>query len=69
MAGVRSTVKEQFSLTARCEQCGGYAFLARCVPDATKRDGAEIWTYECCDCEHKMQRRAPDLKFARKLEG
>ena len=50
MAAVRSTVREQLTLTARCEKCGGYAFLARCVPDAMKRDGTEIWTYECCDC-------------------
>lgn len=69
MAAVRSTVREQLTLTARCEKCGGYAFLARCVPDAMKRDGTEIWTYECCDCEHKMERSAPDSNLARKLEG
>ena len=61
MAGADPSVKERFSLTARCEKCGGYAFLARCVPDAMKRDGTEIWTYECCDCEHTMRRLSSDL--------
>ncbi len=65
MAGGRSTVREQLALTACCEKCGGYAFLARCAPDAFKRDGSEIWTYECVDCEHKMQRSMPGRKFGR----
>ena len=38
MAGGRSTVGEQLALTACCEKCGGYAFLARCAPDAFKRN-------------------------------
>jgi hypothetical protein len=49
--------EEIFALTARCEKCGGYAFLARTAPDAFKRDGSEIWTYECVDCDHRMQRK------------
>ena len=49
--------EEIFALTARCEKCGGYAFLARYAPDAFKRDGTEIWTYECVDCDQQMQRK------------
>jgi hypothetical protein len=50
-----------FALTARCDKCDGYAFLAHCMPDASKRDGTEIWTYERCDRGHQMQR--PQSKF------
>ena len=62
MADVRPTIKEQLTLAARCEKCSGYAFLARCLPNAFKRDGSEIRTYECVDCGHKMQRLAPGEK-------
>jgi hypothetical protein len=48
--------RQMLALTARCDKCGGYAFLARCTPNAFKRDGSEIWTYECVNCEHQMQR-------------
>jgi DNA-directed RNA polymerase subunit RPC12/RpoP len=55
----RSIPKEQmFALTARCEECGGYAFLSRRALDAFKRDGSEIWTYECADCGRAMQKPA-----------
>jgi hypothetical protein len=56
--GQRRTISSEqvFALTARCEACGGYAFLSRCNPDAFRRDGSEIWTYECCECGHQMQR-------------
>jgi hypothetical protein len=57
MAEQHFTSKQRMlALTARCDKCGGYAFLARCSPNAFKRDGSEIWTYECVDCEHQMQR-------------
>jgi hypothetical protein len=61
--GERRTIppSRMLALTARCEKCDGYAFLSRCAPDAFKRDGSEIWTYECCDCGHQMQR--PQSKF------
>jgi hypothetical protein len=45
-----------FGLTIRCEKCGGYAFLAKCVDDARKPNGSEIWTYECVDCGHKSEK-------------
>jgi hypothetical protein len=62
--GVRSASKEStLALTVRCEQCGGYAFLSRCVPDAFKRAGIEVWTYECVDCEHKTRRRVKPGDF------
>jgi hypothetical protein len=51
-----SSIKQLIALTAACDKCGGYAFLARCVPDHFKRDGSEIWSYECVDCNNKMQR-------------
>ena len=53
-----------FALTARCEECGGYAFLTRCAPDAFKRDGSELLIYECADCGRLMQR--PGSKDRRK---
>lgn len=57
MPTTRSVDKEQLlAFTTHCEKCGDYAFLARCEPDAFKRDGTEIWTYECIDCGHQMQR-------------
>ena len=53
----RSNAAERpLGLTIRCEKCGGYAFLASCTHDAFKRDGSEMWTYECIDCEHKSER-------------
>jgi hypothetical protein len=47
---------QALAFTARCEKCGGYSFISRTVHDAFKRDGSEIWTYECVDCGHRMQR-------------
>jgi DNA-directed RNA polymerase subunit RPC12/RpoP len=41
-------------LTIRCQKCGGYAFLVKCVLDL--REGFEIWTYECADCGRKSER-------------
>jgi hypothetical protein len=55
----------RLALTTCCENCDGYAFLARCVPDAFKRDDSEIWTYECVDCDNKMQRSMPAVEFER----
>jgi hypothetical protein len=45
------------ALSARCD-CGGYGFLSRSAPDAFKRDGSEIWTYECVDCGKQIQRQS-----------
>ena len=57
MPNTRFIDKEQLlAFTACCEKCGDYAFLARCEPDAFKRDGTEIWTYECVDSGRQMQR-------------
>ena len=50
--------KAILAFTSRCEKCEGYAFLTRSLPDAFKRDGSEIWTFECVDCGHAMQRPA-----------
>ena len=48
--GTRYASEEStLGLTVRCEECGGYAFLSRCAPEAFKREGSEIWTYECVD--------------------
>jgi ribosomal protein L37E len=49
-----SAAENLVGLTTRCEKCGGYAYLVKCVPDV--REGSEIWTYECTDCGHKSER-------------
>jgi uncharacterized Zn finger protein len=49
-----SAAENLLGLTIRCEKCGGYAFLVKCVLDA--REGSETWTYECADCGHKSER-------------
>jgi DNA-directed RNA polymerase subunit RPC12/RpoP len=41
-------------MTIRCEKCGGYAFLVRCVLDARER--SEMWIYEGADCGRKFVR-------------
>ena len=55
-----SATNDLLGLTIRCEKCGGYAFLVKCVLDAFERDGSEkgseIWTYECADCGYKSER-------------
>jgi Zn ribbon nucleic-acid-binding protein len=63
VAQIHPIAKERFASTARCEKCGGYAFLGRSAYDAFRRDGSEVRTYECVDCEHKMQRFGPPLKY------
>jgi DNA-directed RNA polymerase subunit RPC12/RpoP len=49
-----SAAENLLGLTIRCEKCGGYAFLVKCILDARER--SEIWTYECADCGHKSER-------------
>jgi DNA-directed RNA polymerase subunit RPC12/RpoP len=49
-----SATANLLGLTIRCEKCGGYAFLVKCVLDV--REGSEIWTYECSDCRRKSER-------------
>jgi Zn ribbon nucleic-acid-binding protein len=39
-----------------CEACGGTALLKRRTIDAFRRNGSEIWTFECVDCMYHMQR-------------
>jgi hypothetical protein len=39
-----------------CEECGGTALLKRRTIDAFRRNGSEIWTFECVDCMYHMQR-------------
>jgi ribosomal protein L37E len=55
-----SAANNSLELTIRCEKCGGYAFLVKCVLYAFKRDesenGSEILTYECADCGYKTER-------------
>lgn len=52
-----SAYEHSLGLTIHCEKCGGYAFLSKCIHDAFKRDGSELWTYECADCGHQSERR------------
>jgi DNA-directed RNA polymerase subunit RPC12/RpoP len=49
-----SAAENLLGLTIRCEKCGGYAFLVKCVLDL--HEGFEIWTYECADCGRKSER-------------
>jgi DNA-directed RNA polymerase subunit RPC12/RpoP len=49
-----SAAENLLGLTIRCQKCGGYAFLVKCVLD--DREGSEVWTYECADCGRKSER-------------
>jgi DNA-directed RNA polymerase subunit RPC12/RpoP len=40
----------------KCARCGGKAPLMRRVPNSFKRGQFEIWTYECIECGHTMDR-------------
>jgi hypothetical protein len=62
-------IQQFLALTASCDKCGGYAFLARCVPDPFKRNGSEIWTYECVDCDNKMQRSVMASDISTTIRG
>ena len=39
-----------------CAECGGRAPLIRMSPDGFTRGKAEIWTYECSACGHKVEK-------------
>jgi hypothetical protein len=44
----------------RCDKCGGRAHLIRRTPNASKRDGSEIWTFEC-ECGKQIQQKDKEI--------
>jgi DNA-directed RNA polymerase subunit RPC12/RpoP len=39
----------------RCPQCGKRAYIIQRVPDADKRDGSEVWTFQCVNGHNTEQ--------------
>lgn len=56
MPTVRAPAQLSRAAPIVCPQCGGRAPLIRMSPDGFSRGKAEIWTYECSACWHKVEK-------------
>ncbi len=48
------------STVIRCDRCGGRARLKQLIPAITPGKRGEMFSFECEDCHHRVQKAADD---------